>query len=313
MSSLRVVFAGTPDFAAMSLQAVLNSQHQVIQVLTQPDRPQGRGKKVVFSDTKQLALDHDITVWQPQSLRSPEVVEQLKALQPDVLVVVAYGLIIPPEVLAIPKFGCLNVHGSLLPRWRGAAPIHRAIQAGDAETGATIMLMDEGLDTGPMLHKVSTPITADDTGGSLYQRVAQQGAEALVEVLDNLEHYIAQQVSQDDSQATYAHKLTKAEGALDWQKSAQELARQVRAFNPWPVAWAQLEGQTLRIWEAAAQAGQGTPGEVLSASAQGIEVACGEGSLILTQLQLPGKRRLSAQEVLNGHGELLAVGKRFDG
>src|SRR5699024_1420609 len=177
----------------------------------------------------------------------------------------------------------------------------------------TIMLMDEGLDTGPMLHKVSTPITADDTGGSLYQRVAQQGAEALVEVLDNLEHYIAQQVSQDDSQATYAHKLTKAEGALDWQKSAQELARQVRAFNPWPVAWAQLEGQTLRIWEAAAQAGQGTPGEVLSASAQGIEVACGEGSLILTQLQLPGKRRLSAQEVLNGHGELLAVGKRFDG
>ncbi len=313
MSSLRVVFAGTPDFAAMSLQAVLNSQHQVIQVLTQPDRPQGRGKKVVFSDTKQLALDHDITVWQPQSLRSPEVVEQLKALQPDVLVVVAYGLIIPPEVLAIPKFGCLNVHGSLLPRWRGAAPIHRAIQAGDAETGATIMLMDEGLDTGPMLHKVSTPITADDTGGSLYQRVAQQGAEALVEVLDNLEHYIAHQVSQDDSQATYAHKLTKAEGALDWQKSAQELARQVRAFNPWPVAWAQLEGQTLRIWEAAAQAGQGTPGEVLSASAQGIEVACGEGSLILTQLQLPGKRRLSAQEVLNGHGELLAVGKRFDG
>lgn len=312
MSSLRVVFAGTPDFAAMSLQAVLNSQHQVIQVLTQPDRPQGRGKKVVFSDTKQLALDHDITVWQPQSLRSPEVVEQLKALQPDVLVVVAYGLIIPPEVLAIPKFGCLNVHGSLLPRWRGAAPIHRAIQAGDAETGATIMLMDEGLDTGPMLHKVSTPITADDTGGSLYQRVAQQGAEALVKVLDNLEHYIAHQVSQDDSQATYAHKLTKAEGALDWQKSAQELARQVRAFNPWPVAWAQLENNTLRVWAAEANNQEGTPGEIISASEAGIEVACAQGSLLITSLQMPGKKRLTAQEVLNGHGDLFAVGNRFE-
>lgn len=312
MSSLRVVFAGTPDFAAMSLQAVLNSQHQVIQVLTQPDRPQGRGKKVVFSDTKQLALDHDITVWQPQSLRSPEVVEQLKALQPDVLVVVAYGLIIPPEVLAIPKFGCLNVHGSLLPRWRGAAPIHRAIQAGDKETGATIMLMDEGLDTGPMLYKVSTPITADDTGGSLYQRVAQQGAEALVEVLDNLEHYIAQQVSQDDSQATYAHKLTKAEGALDWQKSAQELARQVRAFNPWPVAWAQLKNNTLRVWAAEANNQEGTPGEIISASEAGIEVACAQGSLLITSLQMPGKKRLTAQEVLNGHGDLFAVGNRFE-
>jgi len=312
LSSLRVVFAGTPDFAAMSLQAVLNSQHQVIQVLTQPDRPQGRGKKVVFSDTKQLALDHDITVWQPQSLRSPEVVEQLKALQPDVLVVVAYGLIIPPEVLAIPKFGCLNVHGSLLPRWRGAAPIHRAIQAGDAETGATIMLMDEGLDTGPMLHKVSTPITADDTGGSLYQRVAQQGAEALVKVLDNLEHYIAHQVSQDDSQATYAHKLTKAEGALDWQKSAQELARQVRAFNPWPVAWAQLENNTLRVWAAEANNQEGTPGEIISASEAGIEVACAQGSLLITSLQMPGKKRLTAQEVLNGHGDLFAVGNRFE-
>lgn len=296
----------------MSLQAVLNSQHQVIQVLTQPDRPQGRGKKVVFSDTKQLALDHDITVWQPQSLRSPEVVEQLKALQPDVLVVVAYGLIIPPEVLAIPKFGCLNVHGSLLPRWRGAAPIHRAIQAGDAETGATIMLMDEGLDTGPMLHKVSTPITADDTGGSLYQRVAQQGAEALVKVLDNLEHYIAHQVSQDDSQATYAHKLTKAEGALDWQKSAQELARQVRAFNPWPVAWAQLENNTLRVWAAEANNQEGTPGEIISASEAGIEVACAQGSLLITSLQMPGKKRLTAQEVLNGHGDLFAVGNRFE-
>lgn len=312
MSSLRVVFAGTPDFAAMSLQAVLNSQHQVIQVLTQPDRPQGRGKKVVFSDTKQLALDHDITVWQPQSLRSPEVVEQLKALQPDVLVVVAYGLIIPPEVLAIPKFGCLNVHGSLLPRWRGAAPIHRAIQAGDKETGATIMLMDEGLDTGPMLYKVSTPIAADDTGGSLYQRVAQQGAEALVEVLDNLEHYIAHQVSQDDSQATYAHKLTKAEGALDWQKSAQELARQVRAFNPWPVAWAQLENNTLRVWAAEANNQEGTPGEIISASEAGIEVACAQGSLLITSLQMPGKKRLTAQEVLNGHGDLFAVGNRFE-
>lgn len=313
LSSLRVVFAGTPDFAALSLQALLASQHQVIQVMSQPDRPQGRGKKVVFSDTKQLALEHEIPVWQPASLRNPEAVEQLQALKPDVLVVVAYGLIIPPEVLAIPKYGCLNVHGSLLPRWRGAAPIHRAIQAGDEETGATIMLMDEGLDTGPMLHKVSTPITCDDTGGSLYQRVAEQGASALVKVLDELEHYLAYQETQDDSLATYAHKLTKAEGALDWQQPAAALARQVRAFNPWPVAWTTIEGQVVRVWEAEATPQQGTPGTIINANADGIEVACGEGSLVIKSLQMPGKRRLSAQEVLNGHGALFTVGKHCYG
>lgn len=312
MSALRVVFAGTPDFAALSLKALIQSQHQVIQVLTQPDRPQGRGKKVVFSDTKELALAKGIPVWQPQSLRNEDVVAQLTALKPDVLVVVAYGLIIPPEVLAVPTYGCLNVHGSLLPRWRGAAPIHRAIQAGDKETGATIMLMDEGLDTGPMLYKVTTPITAEDTGGTLYQRVAEQGAEALVHVLDDLSQFIANQAVQNDADATYAHKLTKAEGALDWKQAAEVLARQVRAFNPWPVAWAQLEDNIIRVWEADALANSGQPGEILAANDKGIEVACGEGSLLITGLQMPGKKRLSAQEVLNGHGALFAVGKQFN-
>lgn len=312
MSALRVVFAGTPDFAALSLKALIQSQHQVIQVLTQPDRPQGRGKKVVFSDTKELALAKGIPVWQPQSLRNEDVVAQLTALKPDVLVVVAYGLIIPPEVLAVPTYGCLNVHGSLLPRWRGAAPIHRAIQAGDKETGATIMLMDEGLDTGPMLYKVTTPITAEDTGGTLYQRVAEQGAEALVHVLDDLSQFIANQAVQNDADATYAHKLTKAEGALDWKQAAEVLARQVRAFNPWPVAWAQLEDNIIRVWEADALANSGQPGEILAANDKGIEVACGEGSLLITGLQMPGKKRLSAQEVLNGHGTLFAVGKQFN-
>lgn len=313
MSSLRIVFAGTPDFAALSLSALLASQHDVIKVITQPDRPAGRGKKVVFNDTKQLALEHGIPVWQPQNLREPSVVEQLAALQPDVLVVVAYGVIIPAEVLAIPKYGCLNVHGSLLPRWRGAAPIHRAIAAGDNETGATIMLMDEGLDTGPMLHKTVTPIHADDTGGSLYQRVAQQGAAALVEVLDELPAFLAQQSVQNDKEATYAHKLTKAEGALDWHKSAAELERQVRAFNPWPVAWAEHNGQTLRIWQATKAQGQGKAGEIISVSPEGIEVACGDNSLLITRLQLPGKRQLSAQEVINGHAELFTVGQVFHG
>lgn len=313
MSSLRIVFAGTPDFAATSLAAVLASRHHVVQVITQPDRPAGRGKKVVFNDTKQLALKHDIPVWQPENLRQPEVLDTLKELAPDVIVVVAYGVIIPAEVLAIPTYGCLNVHGSLLPRWRGAAPIHRAIAAGDKETGATIMLMDEGLDTGPMLHKTITPIFAEDTGGSLYQRVAEQGAAALVEVLDDLPRFLAAQEVQNDAQANYAHKLSKAEGALDWQQHATTLERQVRAFNPWPVAWATHEGQTLRIWQASAKQGHGQPGEILYTGADGIEVACAEGSLLITRLQLPGKRQLSAQEVLNGHVGLFTVGQFFHG
>lgn len=297
----------------MSLAAVLASRHEVIQVITQPDRPAGRGKKVVFNDTKQLALEHNIPVWQPDSLRAPEVADTLRKLAPDIMVVVAYGVIIPADVLAIPTYGCLNVHGSLLPRWRGAAPIHRAIAAGDTETGATIMLMDEGLDTGPMLHRTSTPIHSTDTGGSLYQRVAKQGAEALVEVLDDLPRFLATQEQQNDALANYAHKLTKAEGALDWQQSAEALARQVRAFNPWPVAWAEHKGQTLRIWQADVAQGQGLPAEILQADANGIEVACGEGSLLITRLQLPGKRQLSAQEVLNGQPELFIVGQRFHG
>lgn len=311
--SLRIIFAGTPDFAALSLQAILDSQHQVIEVLTQPDRKAGRGKKIIYSDTKKLALEHDIPVFQPQNLRDPDTIEHLRELAPDVIVVVAYGLIIPADVLNLPKHGCLNVHGSILPRWRGAAPIHRAIAAGDTESGATIMLMDEGLDTGPMLHKVFTPIQPDDTGGSLYQRVAQQGADALVKVLDELPSYLAEQTPQSDEGATYAHKLTKEEGALDWHKPAIELERQVRAFNPWPVAWTKLNGDNLRVWHATLGQGKGQSGEILQTNNDGIEVACGEGSLIITRLQLPGKKQLSAAEVLNGHGHLFTQGTILHG
>jgi methionyl-tRNA formyltransferase len=306
---LRIIFAGTPEFAAESLAALLVSPHQVIAVLTQPDRPAGRGRALQPSPVKQLALQHDIPVLQPENLKGEEIRAELAALASDVMVVVAYGLIIPKAVLAVPRLGCINVHGSLLPRWRGAAPIQRAIAAGDNETGVGIMQMEAGLDTGPVLLEVRTPITADDTGGSLHDRLARLGAETLVQALANLEGLQKQARVQQEQGITYAHKLTKEEAELDWSRPAVELAREVRAFNPWPVSWVARPDGPMRVWAASPAHGRGQPGTVLAVSPAGIEVACAEGSLLLSEIQLPGKKALAVADLLRGRTDLFSVGQ----
>jgi methionyl-tRNA formyltransferase len=306
---LRIVFAGTPEFAAEHLAALLTREHQIIAVYTQPDRPAGRGQKLMPSPVKQLALAHGIAVYQPQTLRAPEAQTELAALQADLMLVVAYGLILPQAVLDMPRLGCLNSHASLLPRWRGAAPIQRAIEAGDAETGVTVMQMEAGLDTGPMLLKVSTPISAEDTGGSLHDRLAGLGAQALIEAVDKL---VAGRLSgevQDEALATYAHKLNKDEARLDWTQPAQRLACQVRAFFPWPVCHSTLGAAVLKVLAASPDQGSGHPGEILSASKDGLLVACGQGALRLTRLQLPGGKPLAFSDLYNSRREQFAPGQ----
>lgn len=300
---LKIIYAGTPEFAAVALEALLNSRHEVCAVYTQPDRPAGRGRKLTASAVKQLAQQHGIPVYQPENLKSPEEQARLAGFGTDVMVVAAYGLLLPAEVLAIPSMGCLNIHASLLPRWRGAAPIQRAIEAGDAQTGITIMQMDVGLDTGDMLHRVATPIGPTDNAQTLHDRLATLGAEALLHTLEALPEARAKAEKQDDSQACYAKKLSKAEATIDWQRPATELARLVAAFNPWPVAQTQLGEQVLRIWQAEALPPQGSTqaGQVIQAERQGIDVACGDGVLRLLRLQLPGGKPLSCAEFLNAH------------
>jgi len=301
---LNVIYAGTPDFAATALQRILQTDHKVIAVYTQPDRPAGRGRKLTASPVKQLALEHDIPVYQPASLKGEAEQAELAALGADVMVVAAYGLILPEPVLQIPRYGCLNIHASLLPRWRGAAPIQRAILAGDSETGVTIMQMDVGLDTGDMLSKVSCSIDAGDTGGMLHDKLAGIGADAIVDVLGQVREGTLLPVAQDDSQANYASKLSKAEAEIDWHQSADAINRLVHAFNPWPVAYTSIgNNKVLRIWGASVSEKTTTaePGTVLSESREGIDVATGQGVLSLTQLQLPGKKPQSTQEFLNGH------------
>ncbi len=299
---LNIVYAGTPEFAATALAALLKTEHHISAVYTQPDRPAGRGRKLKASPVKELALEHHIEVRQPESLKDAEIQQALAELKPDVMIVAAYGLLLPAEVLAIPRLGCLNIHASLLPRWRGAAPIQRAILAGDAETGVTIMQMDVGLDTGDMLYKLATPITTEDNAGRLHDRLAELGAEAIVEALAAIQAGTLTPEPQDDSLANYAKKLNKAEAAIDWLQPAAQIARQVAAFNPWPVAQTQLEEQVLRIWEAEplSEASRATPGTVVAEGKQGIDVACGEGTLRLKRLQLPGGKPLTAAEFLNG-------------
>ena len=297
--TLRLLFAGTPDFAVPCLRAALEGG-SVLAVLTQPDRPAGRGRQPQMSPVKQVALEHGISVLQPQSLRETEVQAQLAAFAPDLLIVVAYGLILPQAVLDIPRFGAWNVHASLLPRWRGAAPIQRAIEAGDGETGVCLMQMEKGLDTGPVLLRAATPISDEDTGGSLHDRLAGLGADVLAEGLLQLAAGKAPLgVPQDHAQATYAHKLDKAEARLDWAQPAATLARRIRAFNPWPVAEVQLEGERLRIHRAVAVAGNGAPGEVLLAGREGLVVACSDGALRLDVVQRDGGRAISATDYLN--------------
>ncbi|AKX51191.1 methionyl-tRNA formyltransferase [Thiopseudomonas alkaliphila] len=314
--SLRIVFAGTPEFAASHLQAILQQGiHEVIGVYSQPDRPAGRGQKLVASPVKQLALAHNIPVFQPLTLRDAAAQAELAELKPDLMVVVAYGLILPQAVLDMPRLGCINSHASLLPRWRGAAPIQRAIEAGDDVTGVTVMQMEAGLDTGPMLHKVSTAITAQDTGGSLHDRLAELGSAAVLEVLQQLAEGTMQAEKQDDSLANYAHKLSKAEAKLNWQQSATELDQQIRAFNPWPVSHSQLNGQVIKVHAAEPVLENNTsaaPGTILAAEREGLVVACGEGALRLTRIQLPNARAMSVADVLNSKQELFPVGAVFD-
>ena len=315
MKSLNIIFAGTPDFAAQHLQAILNSQHNVIAVYTQPDKPAGRGKKLQASPVKQLAEQNNIPVYQPKSLRKEEAQFELKVLNADVMVVVAYGLILPKAVLDAPRLGCLNVHGSILPRWRGAAPIQRSIWAGDAQTGVTIMQMDEGLDTGDMLHKVYCDILPTETSTSLYNKLAELAPSALIDVLDNLENgkFIAEK--QDDSQSNYAEKLSKEEAQLDWSLPAMQLERNIRAFNPWPIAYFSTEDkdgntQTLKVYQAEVFPHQDKPaGTILSADKNGIQIATVDGVLNLLQLQPAGKKPMSAQDLLNGRAEWFTIGK----
>ena len=315
MKPLNIIFAGTPDFAAQHLQALIDSPYNVIAVYTQPDKPAGRGKKLQASPVKQLAEQHQIPVYQPKSLRKPETQAELTALHADVMVVVAYGLILPQAVLDAPTYGCLNVHGSLLPRWRGAAPIQRAIWAGDKQTGVTIMQMDAGLDTGDMLHKVFCDIDLQDTSADLYHKLAEIAPNALIEVLNHLTDGTFTAEPQDDTQSNYAEKLSKEEAKLDWQLSAAQLERNIRAFNPWPMAYLQLTDeqgnpQTLKVYQATVLPSVSqTPGMIISTDKNGIQIATADGVLNLLQLQPAGKKPMSAQDLLNGRADWFAVGK----
>ncbi|MDP0298245.1 methionyl-tRNA formyltransferase [Glaesserella parasuis] len=313
MKKLNIIFAGTPDFAATHLQALLNSEHNVIAIYTQPDKPAGRGKKLQASPVKQLAEAHHIPVYQPKSLRKEEAQAELQALNADVMVVVAYGLILPEAVLKAPKYGCLNVHGSLLPRWRGAAPIQRSIWAGDTETGVTIMQMDIGLDTGDMLHKVTTPILATETSASLYAKLAELAPPALLEVLNGLTSGQFKPEKQQDEQANYAEKLTKEEAKLDWNMTACQLERNIRAFNPTPMAYLTLMvnevEERIKVYQAEVLPHQEKAvGTVLAVDKNGIQIATQQGVLNIIQLQPAGKKPMSVQDFLNGRGDWFKVG-----
>ena len=309
---MRIVFAGTPDFAATALKALLEAGYNLVGVYSQPDRPAGRGRKLMPSPVKQVALDAGIPVFQPVSLKPEDAQRELAALKPDVMIVAAYGLILPKAVLNIPTHGCLNIHASLLPRWRGAAPIQRAIAAGDAETGITIMQMD--LDTGDMLLKTSTPIHADDTGGSLHDRLADMGGKAIVEALVQLANSELAPEPQNDADANYAHKLSKEEGHIDWSRSAIEIERLIRAFNPWPGTFTDLGEQRIRLHQATAldQSSDKLPGTVISREREGVEVACGTGTLKVTSVQLPGSKAQSISDLINGGKQVLLPGQELN-
>jgi methionyl-tRNA formyltransferase len=302
VSGLRVAFAGTPEFALPAFHALAGSRHQLVGVLTQPDRPKGRGRQLAASPVKLAALERGVPVSQPVTLKTEVDRADLAAWQPDVLVVVAYGLILPRAALDLPRLGCVNIHASLLPRWRGAAPIQRAILAGDAQTGVSIMRMDVGLDTGPVFLERAVSIGAQETGGSLHDRLAAEGGTAIVQVLDELADNSAQSSPQSEDGVTYAAKIDKAEALIDWHREAVEIERKVRAFNPWPVAETRLEGEQLRIYAARATAevpGAAEPGTIAEVRADSILVACGRGSLALTELQRPGRKPVAARDLSN--------------
>jgi methionyl-tRNA formyltransferase len=295
---MKIIFAGTPQFAASALAALLK-EHRVVAVLTQPDRPAGRGMRLAASPVKQLALQHGLPVLQPATLKSEETQRVIAELDADVMVVAAYGLILPKAVLQLPRYGCLNIHASMLPRWRGAAPIQRAILAGDKETGITIMQMDEGLDTGDMLLRNVCRIAANDTGQTLHDKLAELGASSILEALRLLQEHRLKPVRQDNEAACYAAKLVKSEAQIDWRHDARQIERAVRAYNPFPVCHANLDGVTIKIWQARICAGnQDDPGRVLAVDKDGITVACGKDALRLEVLQRPGGKAQSAVQFL---------------
>ena len=306
---MKIIFAATPDFAAAHLKALIDSpQHSVIAVFTQPDRPAGRGKKLKASPVKVLAEANSLPVFQPQSLKDPEQQKILADLQADIMVVVAYGLILPQVILDTPKLGCINVHGSILPRWRGAAPIQRAIEAGDEETGVTIMQMDAGLDTGAMLCISRCAIDSQDSSATMYKRLEELGAPALLSTLDNLQANKALAVVQDDSQSCYAAKIDKSEALIDWSKPAVVLDRQIRAFNPFPAAYTTLGDLRIKVWQAQLGPASALPaGQIISADNNGLLISCGEQSLLLTVIQLPGKSRMPVAEILKSRAELFTA------
>ena len=307
---MRVIFAGTPDFAASALAAVIEAGHEILVVLTQPDRPKGRGMKLTPSPVKTLALQHELPVWQPENLKDVAIQQQLRDLQADVMVVAAYGLLLPAAVLNIPQHGCLNIHASLLPRWRGAAPIQRAIEAGDAESGVCIMQMDVGLDTGDVLLSRSTPITEVTTAAQLHDDLAVIGAQAIVEALAKLPELTA--IPQPEAGVTYAQKLSKADAEIDWALGAKQIHAKIRALNPVPGAWSSLNEQVIKIWASKVleQSSDAAIGSIVAADKQGIAVQTGAGVILITELQASGSKRMAAAAFVAGHADLM--GQQFE-
>lgn len=316
---MKIIFAGTSEFALPALKTLLNSQnekHKICAVYTQPDRPAGRGQKITASPIKEFALIHNLPVYQPATLKDPISQKQLQDLAADILINVAYGMLLPETVLNMFKFGCVNIHPSLLPHWRGAAPIQRAILAGDLVTGVTIMQMDAGLDTGNIYKQETLPIEAIDTTATLFTKTAELGAKLLLETLGEIETGKAKITAQNDAQSTYAKKLTKEEGKIDWHKSAREIDCMIRAFDPWPVAYTEIDSQTIRIWQAEIQTNASTPttapGTINKADKNGIDVVTGKGTLRLLKIQLPGGKPLLIADILNAHHQTFAQGKKFN-
>lgn len=303
---MRLIFAGTPEFAALALQALIDAGHEIPLVLTQPDRPAGRGMKLKMSPVKEVALRAGLNIAQPENLKTDAARQPILEANADVMIVAAYGLILPQSVLDMPRLGCVNIHASLLPRWRGAAPIHRAIEAGDSETGITLMQMDKGLDTGAMLASVALPILTTDTTGSLHDRLAELGAREIVKLLPDLAAGKVSAKPQDDALTTYAAKISKDEARLDWSRPAAELERKIRAFNPFPGAYGLLDEAPLKIWQAQPVAESGAPGSILALADSEMHIACGVGALAVTEVQKAGGKRLSVGAFLTGH--LLKVG-----
>ncbi len=312
-SPLNIIFAGTPEFAAAHLTHLIKGPHRVVGVLTQPDRRAGRGKKLQPSAVKSLALDANIPLWQPDTLKDSAGEAQLASYDADIMVVVAYGLILPAAILAIPQIACINVHASLLPRWRGAAPVQRAIEAGDSKTGVSIMLMEPGLDTGPVLLRREVAIAGDHTGGTLLAELERVGTHALTECRTNIASRLLSAQAQDEQQVTYAAKVDKAETAIDWGLGAIEIDRKVRALLPSPGCFTMLNADRFKVWAAHAvhQAHDAAPGEIVSATNDGLSVACGEGVLVITEAQIPGGKPQSVATLLNGHQDKLKLGMRF--